>query len=45
MVLGCMAVYGFLLGVGQLIYGQTSSGLLICGLGTASSYGLLKLWK
>jgi len=29
MVLGCMAVYGFLLGVGQLIYGQTGSGLLI----------------
>ena len=45
MVLGCMALYGFLLGVGQLIYGQTGSGLLICGLGTASSYGLLKLWK
>ena len=45
MVLGCIAVYGFLLGVGQLIYGQTSSGLLICGLGTASSYGLFKLWK
>ena len=45
MVLGCMAVYGFLLGVGQLIYGQTSSGLLICGLGAASSYGLFKLWK
>jgi len=45
MVLGCIAVYGFLLGVGQLIYGQTGSGLLICGLGTASSYGLLKLWK
>ena len=45
MVLGCMAVYGFLLGVGQLIYGQTGSGLLICGLGAASSYGLLKLWK
>ena len=45
MVLGCMAVYGFLLGVGQLIYGQTGSGLLICGLGAASSYGLFKLWK
>ena len=45
MVLGCVAVSGFLLGVGQLIYGQTGSGLLICGLGAASSYGLLKLWK
>ena len=45
MVLGCVAVYGFLLGVGQLIYGQTGSGFLICGLGAASSYGLLKLWK
>ena len=26
MVLGCIAVYGLLLGVGQIIYGQTISG-------------------
>ena len=45
MVLGCVAVYGFLLGVGQLIYGQTGLGIIICGLGTVSSFGLYKLWK
>ena len=45
MVLGCMAVYGFLLGVGQLIYGYTESGMLICGLGVLASLGLFKIWK
>ena len=45
MVLGCVAVYGFLLGVGQLIYGQTGLGIIICGLGIVSSFGLYKLWK
>ena len=45
MLLGCVAVYGFLLGVGQLIYGHTESGLLICGLGVSSSFGLFKVWK
>ncbi len=45
MVLGCVAVYGFLLGVGQLIYGETGSGLLICGLGVIASIGLFKIWK
>ena len=37
MVLGCVAVYGFLLGVGQLIYGHKESGLMICGLGVIAS--------
>ena len=45
MVLGCIATYSFLLGVGQLIYGQIESGILICGLGAISSFGLFKLWK
>ncbi|MBT3180541.1 MAG: Na+:solute symporter [Candidatus Marinimicrobia bacterium] len=45
MVLGCVAVYGFLLGVGQFIYGHTESGLMICGLGTIASIGLFKVWK
>ena len=45
MVLGCIAVYGFLLGVGQLIYGHTDSGLMICGLGIIASIGLFKVWK
>ena len=45
MVLGCTAVYGFLLGIGQLIYGHTDSGLMICGLGIIASIGLFKVWK
>lgn len=45
MVLGCTAVYSFLLGVGQLIYGHTNSGLMICGLGIIASIGLFKVWK
>ena len=45
MVLGCTAVYGSLLGVGQLIYGETGSGLLIVGLGVFASIGLFKVWK
>ena len=45
MVLGCIATYSFLLGVGQLIYGQIGSGILICSLGAIASFGLFKLWK
>ena len=45
MVLGCIATYSFLLGVGQLIYGQIESGILICSLGTISNFRLFKLWK
>ncbi|MBN4081466.1 hypothetical protein JYT44_03785, partial [Caldithrix abyssi] len=45
MVLGCVAVYGFLLGVGQLIYGQSVSGLVIVGIGTLASFGLFKTRK
>ena len=45
MIFGCVAVYGFLLGVGQLIYGEIGSGVLICGLGVFSSFGLFKTWK
>jgi len=45
MIFGCVAVYGFLLGVGQLIYGEIGLGLLVCGLGVSASYGLFKTWK
>ena len=45
MVLGCCAVYGFLLGLGQLIYGALGSGLFIVGLGVIASIGLFKVWK
>ena len=45
MIFGCVAVYGFLLGVGQLIYGEISSGVLILGLGVFASFGLFKTWN
>ena len=45
MLLGCFVVYGFLLGVGQLIYGNIYQGMLICCLGTTALIGLLKIWK
>ena len=40
MLLGCMAVYGFLLGVGQIIYGNTLPGMMLLGLGILSGYQL-----
>ena len=45
MVLGCFSVYGLLLGVGQLIYGNFYPGILICGVGLIASIGLIKIWK
>ena len=45
MVLGCFSVYGLLLGVGQLIYGNFYPGILICGFGLITSIGLIKIWK
>jgi Na+/proline symporter len=45
MILGCVAVYAFLLGVGQFIYGETNSALLICSIGAVSAFSLSKLWK
>ena len=45
MALGCFSVYGLLLGVGQLIYGNFYPGILICGFGLIASIGLIKIWK
>lgn len=45
MVLGCFSVYGLLLGIGQLIYGNFYPGILICGFGLIASIGLIKIWK
>ena len=45
MVLGCFSVYGLLLGVGQLIYGNFYPGIVICGFGLIASIGLIKIWK
>ena len=40
MLLGCIAVYGFLLGVGQLIYGNNYPGILLLILGGFCGYQL-----
>ena len=45
MLLGCLAVYGILLGVGQMIYGHNGSGSLLIIIAVISSIGLLKIWK
>jgi len=45
MVLGCICVYGILLGIGQLIYGHIELGLFIFGLGLLALFGLFKIWK
>ena len=44
MILGCSAVYGVLLGVGQLIYGEPV-GFTLIGLAGVSTFGLTRLWK
>ena len=44
MVLGCTAVYGFLLGTGHSIYGS-SSGVFLLGLASVASVGLFKVWN
>ncbi len=45
MALGCIVVYGALLGVGQLIYGHTEYGVLTLGIGLAAAIGIYKAWK
>ncbi len=45
MLLGCLAVFGILLGVGQLIYGNSGSGSLIIVIALISLMGLYKIWK
>ena len=44
MILGCSAVYGVLLGVGQLIYGEPL-GFTLIGFAGVSAFGLTRLWK
>ena len=44
MMLGCFAVYGVLLGVGQLIYGEPI-GIALIGLAGVSAFGLTRSWK
>ena len=45
MLLGCIAVYGFLLGTGQLIYGQTASGGMLLIMGGLAAFRLKKRFK
>ena len=45
MLLGCFAVYGFLLGTGQLIYGQTASGGMLLIMGGLATFRLKKRFK
>ena len=40
-ILGCIAVYGSLLGIGQIIYGQTYSGMALLGVGGLASFRLM----
>ena len=44
MFFGTVAVYGYLLGVGNLIYGKLSIAFLLIVLALASSYGLYSVW-
>ena len=45
MMLGCVFVYGMLIGVGQCIYGHIALGASVLVFGMISLFGLLKLWK
>ena len=45
MVLGCLAVYGSLLGTGQFIYGHTNSSLILFSVALLASISLFKLQK
>jgi len=45
MLLGCIAVYGFLLGTGQLIYGETASGGMLLIMGGLAAFRLKKRFK
>ncbi|MBC8312046.1 MAG: Na+:solute symporter [Candidatus Marinimicrobia bacterium] len=45
MILGCLAVYGSLLGTGQFIYGHTNSSMILFTVALLSSISLFKLQK
>ena len=45
MVLGCIAVYGSLLGTGQFIYGHSNSSIILFSVALLSSISLFKLQK
>ena len=45
MLLGSISVYLVLIGVGQLIYGNIMTGLLLFFISIISSFGLIRIWK
>ena len=45
MLLGSISVYSVLIGVGQLIYGNIMTGLLVFMISIISSFGLIRIWK
>jgi len=45
MILGCVLVYGVLLGVGLVLYGQTGMGYGMIGVGVLAALGIAKTWK
>ena len=45
MALGCTAVYGFLLSIGHLIYGNGLTGILLLVISFLAFFGIYKTWK
>jgi len=45
MILGCLSVYGFLLGIGQIIYGHTYSGMALLAIAVLASFRLTKRFQ
>ena len=45
MILGCIAIYGVLLGVGQIIYGNNISGFGLLGIACLSGFQLIRRTK
>lgn len=44
MVLGCLAVYGALFGIGKVLYGQAGMAAVLLGVAAVATVALLKLW-
>ena len=45
MALGCTAVYGFLLSMGHLIYGNEQAGISLLSISFLAFFGIYKTWK
>ncbi len=43
MLIGCILVYSLLFGIGSLLYGYTSRGLIILAIGALATWGLIKI--